>query len=118
MATRKTKKKAAKKAKKKSAARRAKPQPFELSAEPGIRDVAELYQALAKRIEEAEPVVIDASGVTRIDTAVMQTLVAFVRAREAAERTVEWKAPSETFLQVAEQLDLTRHLACESGTGG
>jgi len=73
----------------------------------GIREGAELHKQLLAQLNCAEPVTIDIAAVERIDTAAIQLLYAFERARLAAGRELRWRGASETLAQALAVLGLT-----------
>lgn len=75
--------------------------PINLGADLGI-DLAPALQAeLAQRLEQAEPVQINASEVRRVHTAALQLFCLFCRDRREAGRAVEFLMPSESLRQAA-----------------
>lgn len=76
-----------------------------------VREASELRLQMLKLLETSEIVRIDAAGVQRVDTAALQLLVAFVRERSDAKRTVAWDGCSTAFLQAAQRLGLESALA-------
>lgn len=86
-----------------------------LSAEPSIRDVAELHRRLKERLAEPGPVTIDAAAVARVDIAVLQVLAAFVRDRRAGERETRWNEPSAALRAAAALVDLDSALGLAGG---
>ena len=67
-----------------------------LAADCTVAEVDALKAALARRLEESQPVTLDVSALQRIDTAALQLLAAFVRDRRTAGRAVAWsgRAPA------------------------
>lgn len=86
-----------------------------LSAEPSIRDVADLHRRLCERLAEPGPVTIDAAAVARVDIAVLQVLAAFVRDRRAGERETRWREPSAALRDAAALVGLDPQLGLEGG---
>ncbi len=80
-----------------------------------FREVADLHFLLLGADATVEPFRIDAGAVERIDTAGLQLLVSFARARSAAGGTMEWSATSEEFLRCAYRLGLSQLLSLPAG---
>lgn len=89
--------------------------PLVLDAELGIRTVTELHRQLLALRDEARVVAVDGRAVQRVDTAALQALVAFVRARQAAGLGVRWDAVSDRVRRVAGDLGLGAALALPEG---
>ena len=75
-----------------------------------IRNVTDFQSQLAEYLAESGTVHIDASGVERIDTAILQLLAAFVRDLSADTRAVEWSGCSPALRRAAESLGLVSAL--------
>lgn len=88
-----------------------------LGAEPGIRDIDPLYRKLRENVEHEAPIVIDASKVARCDGAVLQLLVSFVAARGARNQTVEWKKPSDAFVDLVVLSDMQSSMGSQWDAG-
>lgn len=71
-----------------------------------IRGVEELHREFLNDASGAQPLLLCASAVERIDTAALQLLAAACRGR-----SVTWDAPSAQLLEAARLLDLTDALA-------
>ncbi|HEY5806325.1 MAG TPA: STAS domain-containing protein [Povalibacter sp.] len=69
-----------------------------------VKDASSIKQSLSAFTAHSGQVVIDASGVERVDTAIIQLLYAFVRDRLASDREVQWRTPSVAFLDAARLL--------------
>jgi ABC-type transporter Mla MlaB component len=101
----------AKPAPKKRAVRKAAVRPMlALPAECVIASAGTLRTRLCELVDADANVTLDASAVQRIDTAGLQVLATFVRARQAAGRACEWTAVPATFSEAAQLLDLTTTL--------
>lgn len=72
-----------------------------------VKDAAAIRRSLCEVADAAGQVVIDAGAVERVDTAVMQVLVAFVRDRLGRDREVTWRAPSIALLDSAHLLGVS-----------
>ncbi|MGC3979916.1 MAG: STAS domain-containing protein [Steroidobacteraceae bacterium] len=70
-----------------------------------LRDAVEYRQDLLNCLQ-AKSVAIDASAVTRIDTAFMQVLLAFARSRAADSQPIAWVNVSAGFVEAAQLLGL------------
>jgi anti-anti-sigma regulatory factor len=62
-----------------------------LAAECTVAESETLKAELMRRLGESDPVIVDVSGLQRIDTAGLQLLAAFVRDRRTAGLTVAWR---------------------------
>ena len=95
--------------------RTAKPEDLciQLPGEPGIRDAAELHQQLLAAVDHAAGVTIDASAITRVDSAILQLLTVFVIERKSQGQPVVWKQPSEVFCRAARMIDLADPLGLQ-----
>ncbi len=80
-----------------------------LPTEPSIRQIGELHEALVAVIDQLS-VRLDGTDVSRIDTAVLQLLAAFVKERSQDGHVTPWKGASETLLEAAAVCDLTDSL--------
>ena len=65
-----------------------------LAATISIRDSNALKQTLLPLLQSQDPVVIDVSDVTHIDTAALQLLFAFSRDRRSSQRALQWLGDS------------------------
>lgn len=77
-----------------------------LGTELTIRNAAEVRARLAPLVEAGGPVVLDAGGLERVDTAGLQLLCAFVQSLAAAGHGVSWKAASPALANAATALGL------------
>lgn len=75
-----------------------------LASNSTVKDAVALKDSLSAVANAAAAVVIDASGVERIDTATIQLLCAFVRERVAAQRSVVWQGSPPALLDAARLL--------------
>jgi ABC-type transporter Mla MlaB component len=87
---------------------------IELETTLGIGDAGRLYQKLAATMEEKRAVVFDGSRIEMVDTAVLQLLAAFMRARQDDGVAVRWQTPSQALRRTATLLDLGGHLGLAS----
>ena len=71
-----------------------------------ISKAHQLKEDLQQLLKDDGNVIVDLSEVERIDTAVMQLLVAFARAAKVAEISVEWKSAPSSFTHAVELLDI------------
>ncbi len=69
-----------------------------------------LHQALAQAFGQSEPVQIDLSGITSVDTAGLQLLLAFARSRPEAEST-RFADPPEFFQKALKLAGMDGHFA-------
>lgn len=71
-----------------------------------IAKVESLHAELETLEKNAAPVSIHAEGVTRVDTAVMQLLVAFFQSLASREISIRWSGVSEELVASAKLLGL------------
>lgn len=71
-----------------------------------VKDAAALRQSLCAVVDMDEAVTLDASSVERVDTAILQLLCAFVRARVASNRSVTWRGDAPALFDSARLLGL------------
>ncbi len=69
-----------------------------------------LKDALCALAAYPQPVILDAAGVQRVDTAALQLLAAFVRDRRLAGRTVRWQTPSPALAAAVRLLGMSSML--------
>lgn len=77
-------------------------------------DIAQLETfktRLIKMLTRAAPVTLDLSGLTRVNAASLQLLIAFVRERRLKGRAVLWQGAPGWFEASVQQLGLTAALA-------
>ncbi|MEM9300662.1 MAG: STAS domain-containing protein [Pseudomonadota bacterium] len=79
---------------------------LELGEHQSIRNVGELHHRLMEVASHPDPVAIDAGSITKVDTAAMQALLAFVLERRRHDHGTVWTATSERFQRVAAGLGL------------
>ncbi len=72
--------------------------------------MAALHEQLEPRVHAKGEVIIDASEVEMLDTAVLQLLSAFMAERRSQDAKLTWQAPSEAFCTGAGLLGLESHL--------
>lgn len=84
---------------------------IELPSVCGLKDAATLKAALLQRLDEPSDVTIEAGGIERIDTAVVQLLCAFVRDRARRDLPVQWRGTSQPLLDAARLLGVGSLLA-------
>lgn len=82
-----------------------------LPGQSGIAKAEEIHQKLDGMLLCAEPIVLDAGKVERVDTAVLQMLYSFVTSARAAGVRVSWGEVSTEFRAGARQLGLDKVLA-------
>lgn len=80
---------------------------FNLGAVLAINDVKKLYADLGNLLGSSNNIILDASEVKMVDTAVFQLLLAFIKKTQSQNTSVVWLKPSKEFLSRAEILDLT-----------
>ena len=82
-----------------------------LASTCSVKDVGALKNSLCAVAESDEPVVFDAGGVERIDTATIQLLCVFVRDRVGRNQAVVWQGVSAVLLEAARLLGVQTLLA-------
>jgi len=75
-----------------------------------IDEAMQLHKKLGSCINQKNDVIIDASGVNMIDTAMLQLLTVFVTKLKNVGLKVIWKNPSEELINRATLLDLQKQL--------
>ena len=83
---------------------------FRLPAQSGIAQAEELHQQLDGMLLSGQTVVLDASAVERVDTAVLQLLCSFVGSAGESGVQVRWGGISENFTAAASLLGLRSSL--------
>jgi anti-anti-sigma regulatory factor len=81
-----------------------------LDADLGIDHTAGLREQLARRLDDAEPVVFEAAAVQRIHTSTLQLFLMFCRDRRAAGRSTVWRNPSTSLQAAAQTVGLASQL--------
>lgn len=82
------------------------PSTLMLGAECTVAEADGLQAELARRLDEPGGVTVDVSALTRIDTAGLQLLAAFVRDRRTSGRAVEWRGRAAALDTAARLLGL------------
>jgi len=103
-----------KKTTKKKASRKQAAVPVDLAIQPCIKDIDAIKNDLNSARASGAPIVIDASKVETIDTAILQLLVAFSNAVRERAVPIEWRDPSASFIAQADLCDLSSHLRLTS----
>jgi anti-anti-sigma regulatory factor len=81
------------------------------SPELDISGAQDLYDKLQTALGAQGPVVLDATQVERVDTAVLQMLCAFMRDAQASGIVVQWRQPSPALENAARLLNVRACLA-------
>lgn len=89
------------------------PRILHLKGQLNIHEVGSLKTRLGRFLDANQGVILDASKVEKIDTAVMQLLTAFCRSAGAKGIAVKWKNPNSRILHSAEILGLAKPLGLE-----
>ncbi|MEE9551485.1 MAG: STAS domain-containing protein [Gammaproteobacteria bacterium] len=84
----------------------------------GIADVEDLYKTLGEYVDKKQDVVIDASDVSSVDTALLQLLLVFIRKMRNEGINVSWHEPSQAFCKTATVVDLATHLGIDEVKDG
>lgn len=90
------------------------PTTFDLPENLTIATAELLHEQLEPFVNGNQDVVLNGSAVNRVDTAGLQLIYAFQQALKSHDASASWSAPSNTLLEVAEQLGLTQHLALDT----
>lgn len=80
-----------------------------------ISKAAEFGQELKSALGKGVGVVLDGSGIERIDAAALQLLTAFFRDAAARKVQAKWHAPSDSLIKAAGLLGLSRQLGLPLG---
>lgn len=83
-----------------------------------LREASDLHFSMLGIRQDAGPFRIDGSAVERVDTAGLQLLVCFARARAAAGGTIEWTAVSPELARCVSRLGLGDILGLPSIAAG
>ena len=84
---------------------------IELVSNCTVKEAVALKQSLCAVVDSAQPVTLDATAVERVDTAILQLLCTFVRARVAANLNVVWQGNESPLFEAARLLGLQELLA-------
>jgi ABC-type transporter Mla MlaB component len=82
-----------------------------LAGDIGLQQLAALKKRLSTVLARAQPVILDATRLTRIDTGGLQLLAAFVRDRQSSGRAVVWQGTPPWFAAATARLGLAVALA-------
>lgn len=88
-----------------------------LGANCTVKDAAALKQSLCAVLDSEATVVIDVGSVTRIDTAAIQVLCAFVRQRAVNARSVAWLGIPAAVREAAVLLGVSELLMLPAAAG-
>jgi anti-anti-sigma regulatory factor len=80
---------------------------IELKSVLAVSDASVLYAELGQKLGETKDILINASRVEMVDTAILQLLLAFIKKSQSQNVAVEWVKPSQEFLSRSETLNLT-----------
>jgi len=84
---------------------------IDCSPELDISGAQDLYDTLQGALRAQCPVILDATHVERVDTAVLQMLCAFVRDAQASGMVVQWQQPLPVLENAAGLLNVRACLA-------
>jgi anti-anti-sigma regulatory factor len=76
-----------------------------------ISEAQDFYDILQAALRARCPVVLDATHIERVDTAILQMLCAFVRDAQASNMVVQWRQPSPVLESAARLLNMRACLA-------
>ncbi len=82
---------------------------FALPPQPVVRDASTLKQSLTAELDRQD-ITLDGTAVTRIDTAGLQLLLAFVIDRQRAGLATRWHSPTPALRDAAELAGLAEAL--------
>ncbi len=82
---------------------------FSLPSQPVVRDASALKQSLTAELARQD-ITLDGTAVTRIDTAGLQLLLAFVIDRRRAGLATRWHSPTSALRDAAELAGLAEAL--------
>jgi len=91
----------------------ASPITFDLPDNLTIANAEALHEELEPLANGSADVVLNASAVSRADTAGLQVLYAFQQALKSHDASISWSSPSSVLIETAEQLGLKQHLALD-----
>jgi len=91
----------------------ASPITFDLPDNLTIANAEALHEELEALANGSADVVLNASAVSRADTAGLQILYAFQQALKSHDASISWSSPSSVLIETAEQLGLKQHLALD-----
>jgi ABC-type transporter Mla MlaB component len=83
-----------------------------------VKDAAALKESLCRLVGASDAVTLDVRTLERIDTATMQLLCAFVRARIERNEKVEWLGDSPALTEAARLLGVASLLALPADSTG
>ena len=83
------------------------PSTLKLESQCTLRESIAFKAALLEQLELGRDVILDGSAVSKVDTAGLQLLVAFVRQLRAGGRALRWEGATAELQRSATQLDLT-----------
>ncbi len=85
---------------------------YELPEQLTVANVQALHEQLEHMVDDAknDRIVLQASGVTRADTAGIQLLYALVLAAKERQIALSWEKPSEKLRIAAQILGMSEHL--------
>lgn len=84
-----------------------------LQRDLNIRCVSELKDQLSAGLKTGDPIIINCSNVTTVDTAVLQMLAAFSQQVALKQCLVEWRGMPEVFLNTVKMMGLIDSLSLD-----
>lgn len=79
---------------------------IKLQSQLGIQIVSDLKAELETALASGEDIVLDASGVERVDSAALQLLVSLMQYAALKKCSVKWCEPSSVFLETVDLMGL------------
>jgi ABC-type transporter Mla MlaB component len=89
-----------------------------LASHCSVKDAAALKDSLCRFVGESGAVILDVRSLERVDTATIQLLCAFVRARSERNGKVEWLGDSAALAEAARLLGVGSLLALPTDSTG
>jgi ABC-type transporter Mla MlaB component len=89
-----------------------------LASHCSVKDAAALKDSLCRFVGATGPVTLDVRSLERIDTATVQLLCAFVRARSERNQKVEWLGDSTALAEAARLLGVRSLLVLPTDSTG
>jgi anti-anti-sigma regulatory factor len=86
------------------------PPPVRLDARVTIAQAADLYRALAVRVADGGPIVLDGSAVEEIDTAILQLLASLWRTTRERGTPCTWQGTSDALRNTADLIGVAEAL--------
>jgi len=76
----------------------------------GMTELTELYPKLLLALLDDQPIILECSRVTQVDTAAIQLLYAFSQEADIHGKQLQWQQVTDVFLQAVRLLGITNFL--------